>query len=475
MIGNLLDIPKSREWVTYEKWGKEFGSDVIHLNALGTHLVILNSAKATDELFDRRSSLYSDRPLLVALNVILKIDWAMGFSRYGTRWRNMRREFHRYFHPTASQQYRPIEVKATHELIRRLLDTPSEFLEHIRFMAGQTIIKIAYGIDVQQKDDPYVDAAEDVLKAVAFGSTGRAGLVDTFPMLALLPAWFPGNSFKKEAKRWDGAAQRMIEGPYHIAREATVNGTAKPSVAASMIQRLRAGAGPSYLSEDIIKKTSGTMYLAGADTTVAALQIFFFAMLLHPEAQKKAQAEIANVIGTDRLPNFSDEEALPYVGALTKEVFRWRPVSPLAIQHRVIADDIYEGYYIPAGSVVIGNTWAILHDEATFPEPDVFKPERFLPTSADDSTKIPFPDAAFGYGRRICPGRYMARDAVWIAMVSILASFEITKAVDDEGKEIEPKDEFTSGIISYPVPFGCRIRLRSRAMEKLIRESALQG
>lgn len=40
-----------------------------------------------------------------------------------------------------------------------------------------------------------------------------------------------------------------------------VNGTAKPSVAASMIQRLRAGAGPSYLSEDIIKKTSGTMYL----------------------------------------------------------------------------------------------------------------------------------------------------------------------------------------------------------------------
>lgn len=42
----------------------------------------------------------------------------------------------------------------------------------------------------------------------------------------------------------------------------------------------------------------------------------------------------------------------------------------------------------------------------------------------------------------------MARDAVWIAMVSILASFEITKAVDDEGKEIEPKDEFTSGIIS---------------------------
>ena len=112
-------------------------------------------------------------------------------------------------------------------------------------MAGQTIIKIAYGIDVQQKDDPYVDAAEDVLKAVAFGSTGRAGLVDTFPMraffnlvylllvilfltgrtvhlVALLPAWFPGNSFKKEAKRWDGAAPRMIEGPYHIAKEATV-------------------------------------------------------------------------------------------------------------------------------------------------------------------------------------------------------------------------------------------------------------
>ena len=70
----------------------------------------------------------------------LKIDWAMGFSRYGTRWRNMRREFHRYFHPTASQQYRPIEVKATHELIRRLLDTPSEFLEHIRLYVSVNLI-----------------------------------------------------------------------------------------------------------------------------------------------------------------------------------------------------------------------------------------------------------------------------------------------------------------------------------------------
>lgn len=52
-------------------------------------------------------------------------------------------------------------------------------------------------------------------------------------------------------------------------------------------------------------------------------------MVLYPEVQKQAQAEIDRVVGTDRLPDFTDEAALPYIGALVKEVFRWHPAVPL--------------------------------------------------------------------------------------------------------------------------------------------------
>lgn len=52
-------------------------------------------------------------------------------------------------------------------------------------------------------------------------------------------------------------------------------------------------------------------------------------MALHPEIQRRAQQEIDRVVGTDRLPAFSDRENLPYIDALIKETLRWHPVLPL--------------------------------------------------------------------------------------------------------------------------------------------------
>ena len=91
--------------------------------------------------------------------------------------------------------------------------------------------------------------------------------------------------------------------------------------------------------------------------TLASIQAFFLAMALFPEAQKKAQAELDAVVGSHRLPDFSDEPALPYVCALVKECLRWHAVLPLAVPHRLIEDDNYRGYHIPKGTVVIPNVW----------------------------------------------------------------------------------------------------------------------
>lgn len=78
-------------------------------------------------------------------------------------------------------------------------------------------------------------------------------------------------------------------------------------------------------------------------------------MALYPDVQRKAQEEIANVIGCDRLPSFSDRESLPYVNALALEVLRWHSVTPTGVPHRVMEDNIHDGYFIPAGTVVIAN------------------------------------------------------------------------------------------------------------------------
>lgn len=62
--------------------------------------------------------------------------------------------------------------------------------------------------------------------------------------------------------------------------------------------------------------------LADEIQTVSALGSFFLAMILYPEAQRKAQEELDRVVGRDRLPEFSDEESLPYITAMMKEVLR---------------------------------------------------------------------------------------------------------------------------------------------------------
>ena len=80
-------------------------------------------------------------------------------------------------------------------------------------------------------------------------------------------------------------------------------------------------------------------------------------MATFPEVQKKAQAELDSVIGSSRLPEFSDRGSLPYLNALVKELMRWHVVAPTGVPHATVQDDAYNGWLIPEGSLVLANLW----------------------------------------------------------------------------------------------------------------------
>lgn len=82
-------------------------------------------------------------------------------------------------------------------------------------------------------------------------------------------------------------------------------------------------------------------------------------MSLYPSVRKKAQAELDTVVGNDRLPTFEDRDALVYVNAILKECLRWFPVLPVGLSHSTIEDDELQGYFIPAGTMLIGNIWSV--------------------------------------------------------------------------------------------------------------------
>ena len=80
-------------------------------------------------------------------------------------------------------------------------------------------------------------------------------------------------------------------------------------------------------------------------------------MSLHPLILKRAQAELDAVVGPDRLPDWDDRESLPYVNAVIKESLRWQNVTPLSMPHCTTADDEICGYFVPAGTALVPNTW----------------------------------------------------------------------------------------------------------------------
>ncbi|KIJ30668.1 hypothetical protein M422DRAFT_186824, partial [Sphaerobolus stellatus SS14] len=200
--------------------------------------------------------------------------------------------------------------------------------------------------------------------------------------------------------------------------------------------------------------------------TVCTLETFMLAMVLFPEAQKKAQQELDDVLYGSRLPEFEDKDQLLYTVAVYKEILRWHPLLPTAIAHATTQDDIIDGYFIPRGSIVFGNAWSLLRNEADFgPDTDQFIPDCFLQPGVRD----PASTGAFGFGRRICPGRDMAENSLFIAVASILQNFDMSGPADQHGNPLPFEYDWTSGFFSsvinhykHPTKFKCTIRPRSK-------------
>ena len=116
------------------------------------------------------------------------------------------------------------------------------------------------------------------------------------------------------------------------------------------------------LTDMEVSSLSGGLFGAGSDTSSATMTTFILAMTVFGDKViPKAQEELDRVVGRNRSPTWTDEENLPYIRAVVKETFRWRPVAVLGgTPHANTEDDYYNGYFLPKGSTILGNLWAVL-------------------------------------------------------------------------------------------------------------------
>ena len=181
-----------------------------------------------------------------------------------------------------------------------------------------------------------------------------------------------------------------------------------------------------------------------------------FAMIAHPEVQRRAQAELDTVVGRSRTPTFSDAPNLPYIHAIVKEVLRWRPVPALALPHTSTEDDWYEGMFIPKGTLCLTNLWHCHHDPSAYgDDAAAFRPERFLdvhggiisgPAETRDEGH-----SAYGFGRRACVGKHVANESLFIYIATTLWAATLEPVRGQDGKEVPLNtDSFVdNGMVLY--------------------------
>ncbi|KAH7320333.1 cytochrome P450 [Rhizoctonia solani] len=467
LIGNLramMSIPD--ETRAYRDWGRELGSDIISITIPGQVIIVLNSQEAAEELLSKRSSIYSDRPKIPMICSDRLTGWGnyTCIIGYGEEWRFHRKLMHEVLNKNASEERWPLIERDSRLALKRILANSAEFTQELRRMAGSNLLASVYGYEVTSQNDGLVDTVVAAVKgfnqADVIGFLGF--LVNTFPWLEYVPEWFPGATWKAKANAWRHQKEEMLHIPYEWTKSKMSAGIEVPSMLSTWLKKYmhQETTVPIDDLEEHIRWIAGGMFAAGSDTSVTVLRALIIAMAMHPEIQAKAQAEIDSVIGL-RLPELADQDSLPYVQCIIKEVTRWRVPAPMGMGHSCIQDDTYKGYHIPKGAILL--TRAINNNPDVYPEPDRFDPDRFLDPSVPGAP-------IFGFGRRICPGLHHAEAVIFITVAGLLAMFDIQPEEDANGNPIPLKADTTlNEILQQVLPFQCRIIPRSSKHAQIVR------
>ncbi|KAG9123143.1 hypothetical protein FRC07_000181 [Ceratobasidium sp. 392] len=445
LLGNIKSIPKQRDWLAYVELSKQHGSDVISFNGLGKTIVVLNSYRAITDLVEKRS-VYADRPRvpMVTDNRLMDLGGIITMSRYGSRWRQLRKEIQLNMQEPVVSKYWPPQERAARNLMIKLLEHGDRWLyKDLQNWAAASILSATYGYNLATDgtDDPLVQHMYNLVSMFVQGSSPKF-LVNLLPVLKYVPEWMPGANFKAIARKGRETKQLAIDAPFEWVKAEMVKGTALPSYVSRSLSE--AGFGdeeePGALKseellsfEDIVRNNAGVMFGAGVDTTLIAMTTFITAMQLYPNIQSRAREEVLSTLDpTTRLPEPAAVTRLAYLPRVLKEVLRWIPVLPITVPHATMELDEYNGYTIPAQSMILPNVWAVTRDESIYPDPETFNPDRFIDPS------VPY-EYLFGHGRRRCPGMHFANSNLLITFAYILTVFELEKGVNEDGSVIEPQ------------------------------------
>ncbi|KAF1921301.1 cytochrome P450 [Ampelomyces quisqualis] len=474
IIGNLHQIPLTKPWLKFASWSHVYGP-VTGLRVGTKPALVLNDWTAVSDLLDKKGSIYSSRLLMPIVQRVAG-DHHTAFQAYGAKWRRSRKTISDYLKDTELDKRVAIQEAEATQLVWDLCQEPEQYRDAVLRYFGAIILASVYGIRGQWYEGGYLKRFFDMEEQwAALFDKGQTPPLEFLPWLEYVPEWLtPWRGWRRKTDDLQKLQSTVYRELLDSTKKRLAGGIGEDCFLAMLLKKQHVD---GYNDEEL-RGLGGVMLEGGAETSATTLLTFLLAISAHPGFQKKAQEEIDAAFGEDQIPGIVDGNKLPFLKACFLESIRWRPIAPTAIPHYTTQDDTYNGYSIPAGTIVIMNTWALHHDKRQYDRPEDFNPMRFIDSKfglkdatdpRDDTRRETY---GFGAGRRVCPGQKMAEDSLLSSISKLLWSFDIIpRGKLDTGIRTAFKDALVCG----PKDFALHFRVRSERKKDLIQNAWLEA
>ncbi|XP_062599680.1 cytochrome P450 2B4-like [Saccostrea cucullata] len=439
---NLQKIPNMRDAV--REMRAKYG-DVFRITRFGRHVIYINGLENLREIFIKKADAFSDRASNYHSQYILKEHGVLASS--GEKWKE-----HRTFALTTLRSFgfgkRSLETQIMEEVtcftdqIAALKGKHFDPNDYIHVSVSNIMCSIAFGKRYEHSDVNFQHLLTLVTQLAALP---RNPILDFFPALGRLPGDLFG---ARQLERLEDSIRVFVKGILEDHKETFDGINIRDYIDAFLLEQAKQQENEdTTFTEEQLICTLRDFFIAGSETTTTTSKWAITFLVNFPEIQAKMRKEIDDVIG-DRPVSLTDRDNLPYCDAVITETLRLGDIVPLSLPHSTSFDVTWNGFTIPKGATVWPCLDSVLNDSELFPDPEKFKPERFLDSEGKrqghDKAVIPF-----SLGRRVCLGESLARMELFLFLVTIVQRFELKVSPD------HPAPSLTGffGTVHGPYPY----------------------
>lgn len=347
-------------------------------------------------------------------------------SSEGETWRAHRRTMAPSFSPPSVASYAPAMVEETLAFCDRwdqaLEDAPIDVARDMSRLTLQIISRAMFATDGSALGEIMESSLDGAMAAT------RVGLGDFVPVLDRIRFRARERRIAEVFSELDAIVARLI-----AEREARPGGS---DLLSRLIAARDSETGVGMTAREVRDQVV-TIFVAGHETTAAAMAWTWYLLSQHPAEEARLHAELETVL-SGRTPSHEDLPNLPYARMVIDEAMRLYPPAPGTSTRRALVADEVCGVRIPKGAFVCVVPWITHRHKALWNHPDRFEPERFSKAASEGRPRFAY--IPFGAGPRVCIGASLATTEMVLILATLAQRYRLTLS---PGHEVEIRHQVT--------------------------------